>query len=78
MDYSNFLSMSHEISLVVVMALVLLVDLFIGDKNKKICQIAAMGLFLAHTVLCFTYLSDASAVDEAFGGMYVNSEMAVL
>ena len=38
MDYSNFLSMSHEISLVVVMALVLLVDLFIGDKNKKICQ----------------------------------------
>ena len=74
MDYSNFLSMNHEISLVVVMILVLLTDLVIGDKNKKASQIMAIGLFLAHTVLCFQW-SNSYSPTEAFSGMYLTSEI---
>ncbi|MBO7429186.1 MAG: NADH-quinone oxidoreductase subunit N, partial [Paludibacteraceae bacterium] len=74
MDYSNFLSMNHEISLVVVMILVLLTDLIIGDKNKKASQIMAIGLFLAHTVLCFQW-SNSYSPTEAFSGMYLTSEI---
>lgn len=77
MDYSNFLSMNHEISLVVVMIMVLLTDLILGDKNKKLCQTLAIGLFLVHTVLCFTYWSGLGSNGEAFSGMYVTSEIHV-
>lgn len=77
MDYSNFLSMNHEISLVVVMVLVLLTDLILGDKNKKLCQYVALGLFLAHTALCLTYWTNAGISEESFAGMYVTSEIHI-
>ncbi len=77
MDYSNFLTMNHEISLVVVMILVLLTDLIIGDKNKKIVQLFSIGLFLAHTVICFTYWTNIGGTSESFSGMYITSDIHV-
>lgn len=70
MDYSNFLIMNHEISLVVVMILVLLADLFISNKNRF--QYLAIGLFAIHTYLSFRWnIGDA----ESFGGMYITSDI---
>lgn len=81
MDYTNFLFMNHEISLVVVMVLVLLTDLIFGDKNKKLCQYAALGLFLAHTVLglYLGHISDmGNSSPEVFADMYITSDMHIL
>lgn len=77
MDYSNFLSMNHEISLVVVMVLVLLTDLIFVDKNKKLCQYIALGLCLAHTVVGFyiAQVTSAGNSEVAFAGMYITSDM---
>ena len=74
MDYSNFIIMNHELSLVVVLVALLLADLF--GKNKRIFQFFAMGLFLVHTVLGFTHWNIGEA--SAFSGMYVTSEIHVL
>lgn len=77
MDYSNFLAMNHEISLIVVMVLVLLTDLIFGDKNKKLCQYASLALFLVHTVICLVYWTNSGINEEAFSGMYVTSDIHI-
>ena len=76
MDYSNFLIMNHELSLVAVLILVLLSDLVLGEKNKKALQFLTMGLFLVHTVLGFTSFANVG-FDESFGGMYQTSDIQV-
>ena len=48
MDYSNFLIMNHELSLVVVLILTLLADLAWG-KEKKGFQLFTIALFAIHT-----------------------------
>jgi NADH-quinone oxidoreductase subunit N len=76
MDYSNFLLMRHEISLVIVLVLLLLADLFIGEKEKKYFQPIAIGVFLMHTAYGF-YLSGSfgGSIWESFSGMYQTSDM---
>lgn len=73
MDYSNFLIMNHEISLVVVLILTLFADLFIGN-NKKAFQYIVLGLFAIHTVLGFTQWGSFDEA-ESFGGMYITSNI---
>ena len=73
MDYSNFLIMNHEISLVVVLILTLFADLFIGN-NKKAFQYIVLGLFAIHTVLGFTQWGSLDEA-ESFGGMYITSNI---
>lgn len=73
MDYSNFLIMNHELSLVVVLVALLLADVL--GKNKKVFQFFAIGLFLIHTILGFTHWNIGEAT--AFSGMYVTSEIHV-
>lgn len=73
MDYSNFLIMNHEFSLVVVLVALLLADVL--GKNKKVFQFFAIGLFLIHTILGFTHWNIGEAT--AFSGMYVTSEIHV-
>ena len=68
LDYSQFLSMSHEISLVVVLIVLLLADLLI--KNKKAFQYLAIAAFALHTVAGFCYYTDMAG--DAFAGMYVS------
>lgn len=66
MDYSNFLYLKEELSLIVVMVLLLIYDLFGTPKSLKYFQPVACVVFLVHTLI---NLLPAEA-GEAFGGMY--------
>ena len=60
--------MSHEVSLVVVLIVLLLADLLI--KNKKTFQYLAIAAFALHTVAGFCFYTDMAG--DAFAGMYVS------
>ncbi len=66
MDYSSFLQMREEFSLLAVMIFLLIYDIFAGEKALKFFQPLALVLFAVHTVLnCIP--RDAF---EVAGGMY--------
>lgn len=74
MELSKFLIMRSELSLIVVILILLLAEIF-TDKNKKPILINwAIGLFLLHTILGFL----PASFGELFGGMYRNNELATL
>ncbi|MEG0795975.1 MAG: NADH-quinone oxidoreductase subunit N [Odoribacter sp.] len=66
MDYSNFLFLKEELSLIAVIVILLVYDLFASKKNLDNIHPVACVLFLVHTLLNF-FPAEAS---EAFGGMY--------
>ena len=66
MDYSNFLVMKEELSLVAVMVILLLYDVFGSKKSLRYFQPVACILFAVHTLLHVV----PSAADASFGGMY--------
>ena len=51
MDYSSFLQMREEFSLIAVMVFLLIYDIFAGEKALKYFQPIALILLAAHTVL---------------------------
>jgi NADH-quinone oxidoreductase subunit N len=51
MDYSSFLQMREEFSLLAVMVFLLIYDIFAGEKALKYFQPIALVLFAVHTVL---------------------------
>ena len=51
MDYSNFLYLKEEISLIAVMVLLLIYDLFAPAKSLNYFQPIACLLFLAHILM---------------------------
>ena len=51
MDYSSFLQMSEEFSLLAVMIILLVYDIFAGEKGLKYFQPVALVIFAAHTLL---------------------------
>jgi len=51
MDYSSFLQMSEEFSLLAVMIILLVYDIFASEKELKYFQPVALVLFAAHTLL---------------------------
>lgn len=67
MDLSYYLSMKHELSLIVVFLLLIIYDLFASDGAKKSFYPFACVVFLLHTVLSFCF----EETGEAFHGMYV-------
>lgn len=71
MDYSNFLYLKEEISLIAVMVLLLIYDLFAPAKGLKYFQPIACLLFLVHILINIF----PSGTLEAFGGMYVCTPM---
>jgi NADH-quinone oxidoreductase subunit N len=71
MNYSNFLYMHEEISLIVLMVVLFLYDLFAGKKALNYFQPVACGLFAIHTALLLL----PRGAGEAFGGMYQFNEM---
>lgn len=71
MDYSNFLVMKEELSLVAVMVILLLYDVFGSKKSLRYFQPVACILFAVHTLLHVV----PSAADESFGGMYQYTPM---
>lgn len=72
MDYSQFLNMREELSLVIVLLILFIIDLFassgkeISKKDNIPFTLPAVILMLAHT--CINIIPHASA--ESFGGMY--------
>lgn len=66
MDFSNLLYMREEISLVVVIVLMLVYDLFSTGKARNYFHLVALLLFGLHTVINLIPMSAA----ESFGGMY--------
>lgn len=73
MDFSNFLILRDEISLVVLILALLLLDLFSSAKTGKFFQPVACVLLLAQIV--FSALSSGTTA-EAFGGMYHTTPVA--
>ena len=71
MDYSNFLYLKEELSLIAVMVLLLIYDLFAPAKGLKYFQPIACLLFLVHTLLNLF----PTGTLEAFGGMYACTPM---
>lgn len=71
MDYSNFLYLKEEISLVAVMVFLLIYDLFGSPKSLRYFHPVACLLFLAHTLFNLF----PAGTQEAFGGMYQNTAM---
>lgn len=71
MGYSNFLFLKEELSLIAVMVILLIYDLFGSKKSLNYFHPVACLLFLLHTAINF--LPGVTA--EAFGGMYVSTPM---
>lgn len=69
MGYSNFLFLKEELSLIAVMVILLIYDLFGSKKSLRYFHPVVCVLFLAHTLLNFF----PSVSAEAFGGMYICS-----
>ena len=71
MDYSQFLYMKDELSLMVVIVIVLLYDIIMGDKRKGSMTPLVVTLMVLHTL--FTLVPNHSY--SVFGGMYINTPM---
>ncbi len=66
MDYTNFFLMKEELSLIGVMLILLVYDIFSGEKGKRHFQTLALGLLGLHTAVnCLP-----REAFDAFGGMY--------
>jgi NADH-quinone oxidoreductase subunit N len=73
-DFSDFLLMRQEISLMIVFLFLLIYDIFASERAKGWFHLLACVLFGAHTLAGFV----PAASGAAFGGMYVTSPMTVL
>lgn len=67
MDYSQFLYMRPEVSLIAVIIILFLFDLFAGKKSRKYFQPLACILMLIYTAV---NIIPSSEPQELFGGMY--------
>ena len=73
-DFSDFLTMRQEMSLMAVFVILLVYDIFAGERAKNHFQAVACVLFAAHTALGFVW----SVEGVAFGEMYVSSQISIL
>ncbi|MDR1755634.1 MAG: NADH-quinone oxidoreductase subunit N [Culturomica sp.] len=73
MDFSNFIYLKEELSLIGVMVFLLIYDLFGSGKSLKQFQLIACLLMGLHTV--WFALPGTSAEGSAFGGMFLNFPM---
>lgn len=74
MDYSQFLYMKEELSLIAVIVLLLLFDLLAGEKGRKYFSLTACLLLGVHTLANLI----PSAPAEIFGGMYYYTPMMTI
>lgn len=72
MDYSQFLHMRPELSLIGVTIILFLYDLFVGEKGRKYFQPLACVLMLVH--IAINIIPSQTPV-EVFGGMYQYTPM---
>ena len=72
--------MKPEISLALTLIVLLIADLFMGEKSKQYFQPLALVLFAAHTAINFCDCCGGSCMagqSEAFSGMYITSNIHV-
>lgn len=74
MDFSQFMVMRDELSLVVLMLVLLLYDLFAPAKGRKYLSSMAGLLFIGQIAITFI----PSPMATAFGGMYVSDTITSL
>jgi len=74
MDFSNFLKLNQEASLIAVFLILLIYDIFTADKDSRQFRLIACVLFGIHTVACF-FMPQTGA---AFGGMFISTNMTML
>ncbi|MDR3266362.1 MAG: NADH-quinone oxidoreductase subunit N [Tannerella sp.] len=67
MDYSQFLNMRPELSLLAVIVILFLYDLLAGEKGRKLFQPISCILLLVHIVV---NIISFEVTVKAFGGMY--------
>ena len=67
--------MQHEVSLVITMILLLLVDLVLGKKSSTMFQPVALAIFALHTIYGFCIGNEPIGHADAFGGMYETGNM---
>ena len=75
MDYSQFIYMKEEISLILVIAILFLYDLIAGEKGRKYFSLTACVLLTAHIIFNFIPTSTSGS---AFGGMYYYTPMMTI
>ena len=79
MDFSQFLSMQAELSLLAVIVILFIADLFMsgGGKEQKGIYNTPLPIILlaAHTLLNLVPTLSGDAATTAFGGMYVTTAM---
>lgn len=73
MDYSNFLMLREELSLLAVLIIVFLYDVFGSQKSLRYFSAVTCLLFAVHTAINIIPSGDEVS---AFGGMYQSSGMA--
>lgn len=74
MELSKFLIMRSELSLIVVILILLLAEIFVDDRKKPQLINWAAVLFFVHTVIGFM----PAKLGLLFGGMYVSTELTVV
>ena len=78
MDYSQFLYMKEELSLIAVILIIFLADLFMDPEKRntpghaRFATLLPIALLIIHTVI---NLVPAAGNAEAFGGMYQYTPM---
>ncbi|WP_455585627.1 NADH-quinone oxidoreductase subunit N [Bacteroides sp.] len=81
MDYSQFLHMKEEMSLVAVILIIFLADLFMNPEKRhnvahaRFATLLPIGLMVIHTII---NLVPAAGNAEAFGGMYQYTPMQTI
>lgn len=74
MDYSQFLYMKEELSLIAVIVILLMFDLMAGEKARKYFSLTACILLGVHTLINLI----PSNAAEIFGGMYSYTPMMTI
>lgn len=74
MELSNFIIMRNELSLIVVVLLVLIAEIFSAKKSNALLLNLATALFALHTIFGFL----PTDTGELFGGMYRNTTLIIL
>ncbi len=74
MDFSNFLMLRQEGSLVAVLLILLIYDIFAPEKPRRNLHLAACVLFGLHMVAGFL----PQPAGAAFGGLYLSSPMTAM
>ena len=74
MELSKFLIMRSELSLLAIILILLIVEIFTAHENRRAMINLASGLILLHTILGFL----PASLGQLFGGMYNNTGLTIL